>query len=221
MSRQLTFAEACSRFGPLVTTDITIEDAIQHAVDRIFEIGRWAGTTEEIELAEGDFVFDSDTDEYFISFDEATYNGAIGFRSAVGGWSIVDKTALYKDGVNAGDREFVDYGTIPDDEEETAVRKYRCPLGFAPSAGPYYALLKKEPPTLYATDIVPVKSVGALQAAIQAIAYEFVNDETNAANKWAQFEQLMGMSQRQSEGPKRWNIGLEGGSFARKPRQFY
>lgn len=108
----MTYSEACTRFTNLATTGISIEDAIIEAVDRIYEMGRFPGTTVEIALTEADFELDADVNAYFLFFDDETYDGAIGFRSDGRGWSIVDQTVLYKDGINAGDKEFVDYGTV-------------------------------------------------------------------------------------------------------------
>lgn len=96
----------------MATTGITIAEAIQEAVDTIYEMGRWPGMTRELPLTDGMFSFDAESGEYTISFDEPTYDGVVGFRNRQRGWSIVDQVALYKDGVNAGDMEFVDLGTV-------------------------------------------------------------------------------------------------------------
>lgn len=112
MAKQITFSEAVTRFENLATTGISISDAIQEAVDRIYEMGRYPGATVELTLDEKDFQEDSDLGCYFLYFDEEIYDGAIGFRSDSRGWGIVDHTALYKDGINSGDMEFVDMGTV-------------------------------------------------------------------------------------------------------------
>jgi hypothetical protein len=75
-------------------------------------MGRWPGTTREVELTDSYFTTDSETGETFVWFEEGEFDGAIGFRNRERGWSIVDHTALYKDGVNMGDLEFVDMGTV-------------------------------------------------------------------------------------------------------------
>jgi len=216
MAKSITYSEAVVRFGPLVTTGLEIGEVIQEAVDRIYEMGRHPGTTEELLLEEADFTEDTDTNEWFVSFDETAYDGAIGFRCRTGGWGIVDQTALYKDGVNAGDREFVDMGTIVTNGVET--RKYRCPLGWQPDQGPFYVLMKKEAPTLAEDDLIPI-SRGALKAAIQAVCYESVADETRSQTKWAEFDALSKLSGRQQNGPKKYFIGMDS-SLRRKPRQF-
>ena len=209
-------AEATVRFGPLVTTGLEVGEVIQEAVDRIYEMGRYAGTTEEVLLEEADFVEDADTGYWSISFDEPEFDGAIGFRSDSRGWSIVDQTALYRDGVNAGDYEFVDMGTIVTDGVET--RKYRCPSGWQPDQGPFYALMKKEAPTLADDDLIPIAR-GPLKAAIQAVCYEAVADETRSQTKWGEFDALSKLSGRQTSGPKRVSIGMDS-SLKRKPQQF-
>jgi hypothetical protein len=218
MARTITLSEAVVRFAPLITTNIEVEDAIREAVARIYELGRYPGTTTQIELAEEDFVEDADLKEWYISFDETEYNGAIGFRNQNRGWSIVDTAVLYKDGVNAGDFEFVDLGTITTDGIET--RKYRCPLGWEPSLGPYYVLMKKEPPDLGDDDLIPVQSLGALKCAIQAVCYEYVNDEERANLCWQKFDAFIIRSERQTEGPKRYTLGMDS-SLRRKPSQFH
>lgn len=217
MPRNLTFSQACARFGSLVTTSITIEEAVQQAVDQVYEMGRWPGTTEEVDVAEADFVINSDTGEYFVSFDEQEYAGALGFRNGSRGWSVVDKTALYKDGINAGDREFVDYGTV--EVDGARFRKYRAPLVFAPDAGPYHALLKKEPPILTGDDLVPIEGIGPLKCAIQAVCAEYVGDSAGSTAKWSEMYSTMLLSQRQSEGVKRFTMGIDS-SLRRHPRQF-
>ena len=218
MARQMTFLEAQLRFSTLATVGVDIADAIQEAVDRIYEMGRWPGTTIELTLVDGDFEYDDDLDQYFLYFTEETYDGAIGFRNDSGGWAIVDHVALYKDGVNAGDREFVDLGTVTVDSVE--MRKYRCPLGWSTDGGPYYALMKLEAPELADEDLIPINSVGALQCAVRAVCCEYVNDDDRATLNWGKFEQAMTMATRQTAGPKRFTMGMDS-SLARKPRQFH
>lgn len=217
MSKLITFAEAIVRFGPLVTTGIEIEDAIQEAVDRVFEMGRWPGTTREVELLQADFVEDAELLEWYYFFDETIYDGAIGFRNITRGWAIVDQTSLYKDGINMGDREWVDLGTITVDGVD--FRKYRAPLGFVPSTGPYYALMKLEAPSLSMDDLIPVQSVAALKCAILAVSSEYAGDTEKAMTQWQLFDQFIKLGERQVSGPKRYSIGMDS-SLRRKPRQF-
>jgi hypothetical protein len=420
MAKTMTLLEACTRFANLATTGVPIAETVQEAVDRIYEMGRYPGTTVELELAESDFVYDDELVEYAVYFDEDLYDGAVGFRNASRGWSIVDQVSLYKDGVNMGDREFVDMGTVsyggsgsgyatvtlgtdednnitftavtpgtagnditveiessddqtyldilsvtneaivitpsgiksivvsgagtsavdgtylPDGTNEsgkqrwtkvgespatsansffyvtitgkwyistagtsvyevvstsaappssgwsalipgvnpvptiafvvstaqevidavndndevsalvtasasgtvtgaiaavaatslagataatTSKRKYRCPLGWTTTGGPYYCLMKKESPQLEDDTVIPVQSVGALKCAIQAVGYEYVNDEDRAKLCWANFDTFMKGSERQTHGPKRWTMGMDS-SLKRKPRQF-
>jgi hypothetical protein len=217
MGKSLTLNEAIARFEPMMTTGIDVNEAIQEAVDRIYELGRYPGTTLELALAEVDFVSEGDDGDYFLYFLESTYDGAIGFRTASRGWSVVDQVALYKDGVNMGDREFVDLGTVLVADVEQ--RKYRCPVGWVPSGGPYYALMKLEAPVLDEGSIIPVKSVSALKAAIQAVCYEYVNDVERAQGKWAEFDAFMTRAAKQTDGPKRYTMGMDS-SLKRKPKQF-
>lgn len=217
MSKSISMSEAIVRFGPLVTTGLEISHVIQEAVDRIYEMGRHPGTTDEVLLEEADFVEDADTGYWSVFFNEVNYDGAIGFRSDHRGWSIVDQTALYKDGVNAGDFEFVDMGTVVTDDGE--MRKYRCPSGWQPDQGPYYALMKKEAPTLADDDLIPIAR-GPLKAAIQAVCYEAVADETRSQVKWGEFDALSKLSGRQTSGPKRVSIGVDS-SLKRRPSQFH
>ena len=318
MAKQLTYSEACTRFANLATTGISIADAVTEAVERIFEMGRYPGTTVELTLAEADFEENAELGCYFLYFDEDLYDGAIGFRSDFRGWGIVDHTALYKDGINSGDMEFVDYGTIVEEsrlevtgslndganpvtfpllydggiysntektawvnkeavsgpaspaywayasgasgvsgwilESPTATwtsaetpaspdlvvtwtpsdsatgtpvldflpwekRKYRAPLGFSPANGPFYALMKKEAPTLESDTILPIASIGALKCAILAVCEEWVNDDERAMLNWQKFDQFMTRSERQIHGPKKFRIGMDC-SLRRRPSQF-
>jgi hypothetical protein len=318
MAKLMTYSQAISRFANLATTGIGIEEAIQEAVDRIYEMGRWPGTTIEIELTESDFIAGLDDHEWFVYFNEELYDGAIGFRNNYRGWAIVDHTCLYRDGINAGDREFVDYGTIVEEsrlevtgslndganpvtfpllydggiysntektawvnkeavsgpaspaywayasgasgvfgwilESPTATwtsaetpaspdlvvtwtpsgsatgtpvldffpwekRKYRAPLGFSPTNGPYYCLMKLEAPTLKDDTIIPIHSTGALKCAILAVCQEYVNDDDRAMLNWQKFESFIVKAARQVDGPKRMTIGINS-SLRRKPTQF-
>lgn len=115
MAKLLTYSEAQTRFANLATTGISIGDAIQEAVDTIYEMGRWPGTTRELPLTDGMFSFDADSNEYTITFDETIYDGVVGFRNRQRGWAIVDQASLFKDGINSGDLEFVDLGTVGGD----------------------------------------------------------------------------------------------------------
>ena len=217
MAKLLTFSEAAVRFGPLVTTDITVEEAIQEAVDRVYELGRWPGTTAQVELAEEDFIYDDDLVEYHILFNEQTYNGMIGFRNQSRGWSIMDQTILFKNGVNGGDLAVVDMGTVT--VEDVLVRKYRMPLGFSPTGGPYYVLMKLEAPVLTEDSVIPVESSGALKCAIRAVCAEYVGNDAEATGHWQSFDAFIKLSERQVHGPKRFSLGMDS-SLRRKPRQF-
>jgi hypothetical protein len=223
MAKLLTFSQACARLASIITTDITAEDAVQEAVDRIFELGRFPGTTEEIELTAD--MFSEDANGYqILTLDDEKYNGAVGFRCLSGGWGIVAQESLYRDGVNSGDLEFVDLESTSvldaDTQEYTRVRKYRAPLGFNPSSGgPFYALMKLEPPTLAGDDYVPVESLNALKMAVMAVSYEDVGDDKRAEEHWAKFDSFMSRSTRQTDGPKKRRIGTDS-SLRRRPRQF-
>jgi hypothetical protein len=218
MSKSITFSDAITRFTPIITTGIDVEVAIQEAVERIYEMGRYPGTTVEIQIEESDFIYDSTLNEWYYEYSETDYTGAIGFRNRYRGWSILDQTALYKDGINAGDFEFIDHGTIikPD---ESVIRRYRCPIGWQPDQGPFYVLLKKQAPVLEGDDLIPIQSVGALKAAIQAVCYEYVADESRSQAKWSEFMQYISMSERQSSGLKKYYVGMDS-SLRRKPKQF-
>jgi len=164
------------------------------------------------------FEKDAETGDWSYLFDETMYDGAIGFRDNSRGWSIVDQVSLYKDGANMGDSEWVDLGTITVDGVD--FRKYRAPLGFVPSAGPYYALMKLEAPTLASDDIIPIQSVAALKCAIFAVSWEYSGDDTKAMTQWQQFDQFIRLSERQVHGPKRFTFGMDS-SLRRKPKQFF
>lgn len=313
MAKAMTYSQACTRFANLATVGITIADAVIEAVDRIYEMGRYPGTTEEVPLAAEDFLFDSDNEYYYVLFDEETYDGAIGFRNNHGGWGIMDQVALFKDGVNAGDREFIDFnsvgifggydiaGTIEpevdgrilvaddhngrasystdgeitpptegtwiwvyyngegwttaryDDGEaayvwstdedvltpdlaetwtpigggegnliftsfDTSYRKYRCPLGWNPDYGPYFAMMKLEAPELEANTPILI-ATGALKHAVLGVSYEYTADDERATLNWQKFDLAMQRAERQTNGPKKWTLGMDK-SLRRHPRQF-
>lgn len=347
MARLITFSEAQTRFANLATTGISIEDAIQEAVDSIYESGRWPGTTVEVPIASTDFELDETERFYLLKMDEATYDGMVGFRSENRGYSIVDQSMLYRDGTPGGGLNIVDLGTslvdaiqlvtivsgsgtasggqernlagkvlkyaglntidgnqmylwsesgvsqvedenpleegetycmyslyqvIPDyykayigiklenenfefqlssgeefgndpslfdwsnavfidgasgDSLEltntsttaTQERTYRMPYGFNPEMGPYWALMKKEPPQLTANDYIPINSVRALKYAILAICYEYVNDDGRATTYWSLFERAMQSATRQTNGPKNYFVGVKN-TMSVKPTQF-
>ena len=213
MPNVITLSSAIERFGPAMIEGLDAETIIQEAVDRIYEMGRYPGTTVEVELLEGDFIQDTTLNEWYYDFNEELYAGAIGFRSRSRGWLIMDQAALYKSGINSGDMEFIDMGTIPQDDGSEK-RRYRCPLGWQPELGPFYALMKKEAPVLSADDLIPIQSIGALKAAIQAVSYEYVSDETRSQAKWAEFMQYINMSDRQNAGPKKYYIGMDSSRYS-------
>lgn len=219
MAKTLTFAEAVARFGPLITTGSEPEDVVREAFLRIYEMGRWPGTTKEITLDADDFT--ETEDEWFLFLDEDEYDGMIGFRNKSRGWPIMDQTILYRNGVNGGDMSLIDFGTVEVVEDSTYVmkRKYRMPLGFTPDVGPFYALMKMEAPVIHDDTVLPVYSIGALKCAIFAVSYELVADEERANLNWQKFDQLMRLSEKQVEGPKRYYIGFDS-SLRRNPRQF-
>lgn len=219
MAKQITLEEAIVQFGPLVSTRIEIEDAIREAVTRIYEMGRYPGTIREIAFGDGDFTQEEDL--VFLYLDDSIYDGMIGFRNKNRGWSIMDQSILYRNKLNGGDMALIDMGQveITVDAELVLRRKYRMPLGFTLSGGPYYALMKLESPSLVHDTIIPIHSIGALKAAIIAISYEYVNDDERAQFNWGKFTQLMQLSERQVEGTKKYYIGMDS-SLRRRPTQF-
>jgi hypothetical protein len=219
MAKQITFSEAATRFGPLITTNIQIEDAIREAFCRIYEMGRWPGTTKEIRLNDSDFI-EEDGDHYLL-LDEETYDGMIGFRNSERGWTIMDHSILYRDKINGGDLSLIDMGTIEVESGDEIVsrRKYRMPLGFVSGGGPFWALMKMEAPELHEDTVLPIHSVGALKCAILAVSYEMTSDDERANLNWQKFNELMTLSSKQVEGTKRYYVGFNS-SLRRRPTQF-
>jgi hypothetical protein len=218
MPKTITFGEAIARFENLVTTDIDIRDALQEAIESIYEEGRWPGTTEEIELTDDLFV-DLNNGWTVLELNDLKYAGAVGFRTDFGGWQIRHHEVLYKEGVNAGDKDFIDLGT-EDRSGGTRVRRYKCPDGFRyDSTLKHYALMKLDPPDFADDDILPIESIRAIKAAIKSICYEYVDDEINADLQWKKFEIAMLKSTAQVDGPKKQYIGIDS-SLRRKPKQF-
>lgn len=317
MAKAMTYSRICTRFANLASPAITINDAVEEAIDRIYEMGRYPGTTTEVPLASEDFLFDTDNEYHYLLFPESDYDGAVGFRNNSRGWAIMDQVALFKDGINAGDREFIDLGTVagnrlllvsgdadpsigdeleyaglsdggqrgawstdgsmPDApasgnwtivywsgdqwavityinaipvaswygeenvqtpdlvttwtpgvgasgspvfsfSEAAENRKYRCPLGWDVNGGPFFALMKLEAPVLEENTIVQI-GTGPMKHAILAVIYEYTADDERALLNWAQFDEKMGRAQRQTNGPKRYTLGMDK-SLRRRPRQF-
>jgi len=219
MPSLLTFNECVTRYGPLVTTEITIEQAIQEAVDAIYEMGRWPGTTVELEVSASSFVDGPNTQEKYLQLDPDLYDGVVGFRNATGGYGIQDQIALYRVGINSGDSAFIDMGRV--DYNGTTVRRYRAPLGWNTNY-PLWALIKKCAPVFDPggdDTPVPVVSRNALKAAILAVCYATQNDPVREQAEWASFERWMIAGERQFHGKKQFNIGMDS-SLKRRPRQF-
>ncbi len=218
----MTFNDCVVRFANLASTGISIEAAIQEAIDSIFDIGRWPGTTREVPLTIEMFTKNT-TGEWILGLDAVEYDGVIGFRDANKGFGIRDVMALYKEKVNAGDRDFIDLGIEESEVGSTGeydrYRCYRAPLWFSEQSLPMYALLKKEAPILSGNDLVPVESIPALKAAIQAVCYEYLMEHSLAANCWAMFERRMMQSDKQFHGNKHYSIGMDS-SLRRRPTQF-
>jgi hypothetical protein len=219
MAKQITFSEAVARFGPLITTNIQVEDAVREAFCRIYEMGRWPGTTKEIPLGVPDFI--EEDGSYHLLLDEEKYDGMVGFRNKDRGWTIMDHSILYRDKINGGDLSLVDMGTVDVEVSGDTVfrRKYRMPIGFVLDNGPFWALMKMEPPDLHGDSILPIHSIGALKCAILAVSYEMTSDDERANLNWQKFSELMTLSSRQVEGTKRYYIGFSS-SLKRRPTQF-
>jgi hypothetical protein len=225
MSKKISFGAAKMRFANLVTSNTTIESAIQEVVDRVYELGRWPGTTESIVLSPSLFELDVETNWYYLLLDDDVYDGVIGFRMDGMGWDIMDQSMLFKEGRPGGNDCFVDFGPVEISQTVDAVttilqrRKYRAPAGFNPGSFIYYALVKKEPPVLTSDDnLIPIHSMGALKLGIQAVCYENVADDDRSEFKWNKFYTAMTAATRQSEGPKKYYIGMDM-SLRRKPQQ--
>ena len=215
MASVLTFAQAKTRLASQITYNGTVDEAIQEAVDRAYEMGRWRGMIVEVPLVTGDYLVNTDPDEVYYDMDLSIYNGAVGFRSESQGYPIMDQAMLYRDGVNGGDKSFIDKGEV--DVSGTIKHRYRCPLWLQTAPDfVIYVLAKKISPTLTDSDTVPIKSFGALKQAVIAVCYENVNDESRAQICWQKFIEFMEREQRQFEGPHQRHIGVSR-SLRRKP----
>ena len=208
MAKSLTFSEAAARFGPLVTTDVTAEDAIQEALERIYEMGRYRGTTEELVIPTESFVLDPVSGETYVYFPRNNYSAAIAFRNSKKGtekrgWNIVDRSVLYRDSVSfhhVGDRNFVNLGDVIYNNLDHI--KYRCPLeSWSMIDGPFVAHLKNNCPTFADDDLITIATVGALKHAVQAVCYEWVNEEGLAESSWARFNRAMMSDEFLTDGP--------------------
>lgn len=208
MAKLLTFSEAVARFGPLVTTDVTAEDAIQEALERIYEMGRYRGTTQEFAIPTESFVLDPVSGETHVYFPRSEYSAAIAFRNSKKGtekrgWNIVDRSVLYRDSVSfhhEGDRNFVNLGDVVYSGLNQV--KYRCPLEYwAMSDGPFVAHLKYTCPVFAAEDLITIATVGALKHAVQAVCYEWVNEEGMAEASWERFKRAMTTDEFLTDGP--------------------
>lgn len=223
MAEHMTFDDAAARFANLASTGITIEDAIQEAVDSYYDMGRWPNTTKEVDLDSALFSEDSDG-VWTLKLDGNLYGGAIGMRNKARGFGISDIIALYREHINAGDLDFVDLGEVTSAPTEdgvppTRIRNYRCPLGFSLEWLPMQVLIKKVSPRLSGSDAIIIPSVPAFKAAIRAVCYEFVSDDNLAGQAWAQFERNMVKGENQFQGMKRYSIGMDS-SLRRRPSQF-
>lgn len=218
MASSITFAQAKTRLAGQITYNGTVDEAIQEAVDRAYEMGRWQGMTLEVKLTESDYVLFEDPPQVRVNFPMSSYNGAVGFRTVNGGMGIVDQVALFRDGIAAGDKSVIDLGEVT--VESVLYHQYRLPLNI--STAPSYdiwVLLKLVSPTLSDSDIVPIKNYGALKQAVLAVCYENVNDESRAEVCWSKFEEAMEKGQRQFQGPQQRHISVQN-NMRRRPTQF-
>lgn len=200
MSAPFTFATAKTRFAGLVTTKIQVGDAIQQALERIFEMGRYRNTTLEIAIPDADFIYDATLKETFVYFPRATYSAAIAFRNDERGWNVVNQATLYREGRRIGDYKFVNMDEVQ--HSGSTHLKYRCPVEqWTVAEGPFFAMMKLEAPILEDDDIVPITTIGALQHAVQAVSYEYLSDDTAAEASWQRFELAMMRDEPQSDGP--------------------
>lgn len=215
MAKRITLAEAVSRFSPYLVSNVDARVLIQEAIYRIYDMGRYPGTTLEVSLVDANFT--EIDEEYYLFFSEEIYNGMIGFRNESMGWPIMDQTILYRDGVNGGDKSIIDMGTVQHSGIDQ--RKYRMPHAFNLDGGPYWALMKLEAPELADDTIIPFHSTAALKAALMAVSYESVSDDSRAMQHWQKFDQMIKLAERQVEGPKKYYVGMNS-SLRRKPSQF-
>lgn len=221
MSQILTFAEAQQRFSNLVTTEVNIGDAIQEVIDRAYEMGRWRGMMEEIECTNNQYVTireDTEKREVYFDFDPAQFDGAIGFRHGGRGYGIKTLVSLYQEDTSVGDLSFIDIGDVT--VEDVTYRRYRAPRSWSSPVVELYALMKKVSKSPLAdTDIIPIKSIGALKSGILAVAYENVNDMKRADAHWQKFMQLMERAQKQYNGGRKISIRFND-NIRKRPTQF-
>jgi hypothetical protein len=208
----MTFAQAKARFGSLATADTSIGEAIQEAVDRAYEMGRWRGMVEELLIPESYFV--ELDDELFIDFPADTFDGALGFRNKSMGWGIRNVAALYRDGINSGDRSFIDKGEVL--VGGVLVRRYRLPVV---QNRPTHVLIKLTSAPLTDDDLVPIKSVGALKNAILAVCAENSSDDSRANTYWGRFLATMERAEKQHSGLHQFHVSFNS-NLRRRPSGF-
>jgi hypothetical protein len=221
MSQSITFADAAARFSGLVTTEVNITDAIQEVVDRAYEMGRWRGMIEEIECTTNQYVTISENtekQEVYFDFDPDQFDGAIGFRHGGRGYGIKTLVSLYQEDTGVGNLSFIDIGDVVVDD--VTYRRYRAPRSWNTPITELYALLKKVSKSpLEDTDILPIKSIGALKSGILAVAYENVNDMERADAHWQKFMLLMERAQKQYNGGRKISIRFND-NIRKRPTQF-
>jgi len=170
------------------------------------------------------FSYDEDREAYVITLDDSVYDGVLGFRNNQKGWNIRGQLCLYRDKLNSGDLDFIDLeGSVtPATESAAAIyeHKFKCPLGFSPDFGPYYALCKLDAPILVDDDdIVPVPSSAALKALILAVSYETANDPARQQAAMQDFENVMARASREIQGRRAMPL-MKTMHVRRRPQQF-
>ena len=104
--------------------------------------------------------------------------------------------------------------------DDVTYRRYRAPRSWNNPITELYALLKKiSKSPLEETDIVPIKSIGALKSGILAVAYENVNDMERADAHWQKFMLLMERAQKQYNGGRKISIRFND-NIRKRPTQF-
>lgn len=221
MSKALTFEEAKQRFANLVTTEVSIGDAIQEVIERAYEMGRWRGMMEEVVCNTNPNVRiteNTEKQEVYIDFNPDAFDGAIGFRYGGKGYGIKTLVSLYQEEESTSLGYFVDIGDIID--ADVVYRRYRAPKHWSIPTGDLTALMKKVAPyPMSDSDIVPIKSLGALKAGILAVAYENVNDAERSELHWQKFVTLMERAQKQYNGARKIYIRMNDG-LKKRPTQF-
>lgn len=190
-------------------TGVDIFELLNQVGDRIYALGRWPETTDEVVVTAGDIFKNAVSGgeyegDFFCYIDADLYDGVIGFRVNKRPYGVKPKGVLYSEAGTYGSNSFIDFGVEENSSGDD--RMFRLPNGVG-TGDNIQALVKKQWTEINDIDQkVKIRPLGAIKHGMLAISHENHGEPNLAAHHWQECEKMLFRDDKQYSGVKNVRI---------------